>query len=397
MKKKNLLILGVSGGVANAVLQKFLPDRNLIGKLVFIDKDNGIIKNKYIDHKKLSYVFIKRAIKLPEDNKYYRGILKKYKIDIVLDITDDNSIPLIDMTDKMGISVINTGMNYDNVSVGAAMLEFLGKRNCFKNAPHIICTGMNPGVVNMWVRYGIEKFGIPKQVIHFEYDSSRIVGKSKPMITWSRKQFIEEFVNDAAAVMLGRNKLKEYKGEAINYRKNLRPILKPILNIKKYYEGVVMAHEECVSIAQKYDIPSQFIYAIESRSLNALLEIFKRKKKILVTDLILGDNTKEILEGSDNIGVLLEYPKKKVYYLNSVSNSEVLGKNATCSQVAVGILAGLFTLLSGKLKPGAYFTEDLFNTSYKKYIFDNLLTREWVFNKTKGKLKLVKYIPKVEI
>ena len=102
------------------------------------------------------------------------------------------------------------------------------------------------------------------------------------------------------------------------------------------------------------------------------------------------------LDGSDNIGVVLNYSDKKVYYFNSVSNSSIIGTNATYFQVVVGVFAALLTLLFDKLYKKLYFTEDLFNNIYKNYVFDNMRVQEFVFSKRNGgKLKLSHYNPTI--
>ena len=108
-------------------------------------------------------------------------------------------------------------------------------------------------------------------------------------------------------------------------------------------------------------------------------------------------NTNIPLEGSDNIGVLLNYNDKKVYYFNSAFNISMVGTNATYFQVITGIFAALFTLLFDKLDKKVYFVEDLDNTHYQNYMFDNMRVQEFIFKKIKGKTKIIKYNPMIKI
>ena len=103
------------------------------------------------------------------------------------------------------------------------------------------------------------------------------------------------------------------------------------------------------------------------------------------------------LEGSDNIGVALDYKDKRVYYFNSVSNTSMIGTNATYFQVAIGVYAALFTLLFDKLKNGVHFVENLYHTHYKNYVFDNMDVREFVFQKRKNKFSLLSYNPMIKM
>jgi homospermidine synthase len=397
MRKKNLLILGASGGVANAVLHYLAHHRNFFNKIILLDKRKKVLSNQYVDHKALDYIFMHKDLKFPKDEAYYQQILKKHRIDIVLDITDMDSLPVLESTDRAGISYINTALNDSKETVSNLVFQINEKKKQLKSAPHILCTGMNPGIVNMWVAYGIEKFGKPSEITHFEYDTSKVAKKWKSMMTWSINEFIEEAVKDVGGYMLGKDKVKPLFPNAIENRVYMKSILEPILKLEKYPHGFSVLHEENVSIAQKYDIPSRFIYAVNMKTMENLIKIYESKHKVGEDDLILGDNTNEVLEGSDSIGVILEYPEKRIYYFNTVPNIAVIGTNATYLQVAIGIFAALFSLLFDKLKKGTHFIEDLHNTHFKYYMFDNMRVQEFIFEKNKKGLRLENYNPEIRI
>lgn len=381
LKKPNLLVLGASGGVANAFLHYMLQHRALFGKLVLLDKRKNVLKDQFLDHKNLNYMFLHKNVKLPEDEKKYLHVLKKYRVNIVLDLTDAPSLQLFEATNKADVSYVNTAMNDDVKNV----FELITAVNIRKkqNAPHILCTGMNPGAVNMFVRYGIEKFGIPQAITHFEYDTSRVAKKWTPMMTWSVKEFCVETIRDPGGVMLGHGKVQFLFPNALKNPRDMKPILSPLMKLKKYPKGFPVLHEENVTIAQKYDVPSRFIYAVNMQTMENLIRVYNKKKDVQLKDLILGDNMNKILDGSDNIGVVLEYKGKDVYYFNSVGNLAVVGTNATYTQVAIGIWAALLTLLSGKLPPRVHFVEDLYDTHFPYYLFDNMRVQEFIVKKKK--------------
>lgn len=397
-RKPNLLVLGASGGVAGAFLHYLSGYRdNLFGKLILLDKNNKILKDHFIDHKVLDYVFLKKKIDLSKKQKEYLDILKRNKIDIVLDITDANSLEILEMTNKAGASYINTAMNDDNKTIDELVFDIYPRKKEFNNAPHILCAGMNPGNVNMWARYGIDKFGVPKQIVNFEFDTSVMAKKWHLMTTWSIHEFIVEAVKDPSGVALGRRKIKRLFPNALENRENMKSILEPIMKLKKYPEGITVLHEENVSMSYKYDIPSKFIYAIFPKTLKNLVKLYEKKGDIKKGDLVLGDNIHEVLDGADSVGVLLDYPDKMVYYFNSIPNAAVIGTNSTYTQVVVGIFSAIFTLLVDKLKSRVYFTEDLFDKHYKYFMFENMRVQEFVFKKNKGNLKLIKYDPEIKL
>ena len=397
IKKPNLLILGAGGGLAKAFLHHLTNYRNIFGKIVLLDRNNKVLKDIFIDHKLLKYSFIRKEIKLPEKEDEYLKILKDNKIDIVLDITDMNSLPIIDATNKAGISYVNTAMNDEEKTVVDLLFDIYPRKEKINNAPHILCAGMNPGNVNMWVRYGIEKFGVPKDITHFEYDTSMFVKKWQPMMTWSIHEFLVEMVRDPSGVALSRGKVKKLLPNALENRKNLKKILEPIMTLDNYPQGLTVLHEENLSISFKYDVPSKFFYAINQKTMAALIKIYEKKGNVEIGDLKLGDNTGDMLDGADNIGVMMEYNDKTVYYFNTVSNLAIIGTNATYSQIIVGVFSALFTLIFDNLKPGVYFVEDLYDTHYRYFMFDNMRVEEFVFKKTKNHLKLLNYNPMIKI
>ncbi|MBS3122124.1 saccharopine dehydrogenase NADP-binding domain-containing protein [Candidatus Woesearchaeota archaeon] len=397
LKKCNLMIIGASGGVANAFLHHLSDYRGLFRKIVLVDKNDRLLKDVYINHKLLDYVFIQKKIELPDKEHEYLALLKAHNIDIVLDITDMNSIELLEATNKAGVSYINTAINDDKKNVEELYLDILKRKNKTNKAVHILCTGMNPGNVNMWVRYGIEKFGVPKQIIHFEYDTSKIAKKWHPMVTWSIHEFLVECVQNPSGVALGRGKIKELLPNALENRESMKKILSPIMKLDKYPYGLTVLHEENVSISYKYDVPSKFIYAINPKTMQNLINIYEKKKKVTKKDLQLGDNTREVLDGADNIGVILDYEDKTIYYFNTCPNVAVIGTNATYTQVIIGIFSALFTRLVDKLPKKIYFVEDLYHTHFKYFMFDNMRVQEYVFSKNPKRHKLVHYNPMVKL
>lgn len=382
MIKKNILVIGASGGVASAFLQRLTNYMSLVGKIILVDKSDKILNNPYIDHKYLDYKFMHREISVPEKEDEYIEILDSQKINIVIDLTDMDSIPTLDATNKYGASYINTAMNDENRMVYDLVQEMYAKKMKINNAAHILCSGMNPGIVNMWVQCGIEKYGVPQSVTHFEYDSSTIAAGWKPMMTWSLKEFIVESVRDPSGIMLGKDKVKYLYPNSLKHRVDMEDLLAPITKLDKYPQGCVVLHEENVSVSQKYNIPSQFIYAYNQQTMDRLIKMYGEKRDVNVNDLIHGDNTSITLVGSDDIGVMLQYDKKRVYYFNSAANKDAAGTNGTYSQTVVGVLAALQTVLVEKnLEKQIYFTEDLYGTSYKDYIFKNMKVERFVYTK----------------
>lgn len=392
--KNNLLILGASGGVGTALLIYLSSHRESFGQIILLDKSKRILSNKFINHNKLAYLFLNEEIVLPRDETKYHNLLREHAVNIVLDVTDDETLPIFFATDRAGVSYVNSSINGQR-KTHEHVLEVWGKREQFKNAAHILGAGMNPGIVNMWARHGIEKFGIPEEIIVFEYDTSQTAANDHPMVTWSVKKFLEEISEEPSVIMIGRDNPREFLPNAIENRICMKKILSPILSLKEYPEGFIVPHEEIVSLAQKYDVPARFVYAINIGTMQALIEAYKKGKRLYCTELLLGDNTGHPLEGADNIGVLLKYPGKKVYYFNTISNISIKGTNATYTQVVTGIIAALLTLVHDKLNKGTHFVEDLNDSYFESYVFDKMQVQEFVFEKKHDRLSLSSYDPRV--
>lgn len=392
-RKKNLLLLGASGGVANAFLHHLSAYRYLFNKLILLDKKDDVLSDPFINHMLLDYLFIPKNIDVISGIGDYLEILKKYKIDIVLDLTDADTIPLLEATNSLKINYINTALNSEHEDVAELVANIYPRKERISGNAHILATGMNPGVVNMWVRYGIEKYGKPHEVVHFEYDTSTPSTTWKSMMTWSLKEFIAESVRDPSGIVLGRNNIKFLTPNALMNRVDTRDILSPIMKLPVYPRGMQVLHEENLTIGQKYDIASQFIYSVNIKTMDVLTKIYTDKGKILEGDMVLGDNREVLLDGSDSIGVILKYMDKNVYYFNSAPNSTAIGTSGTYTQVIVGVYAALFTLMFDKLKGGTYFVEDLFDTHYKNFLFDNMRVSEYVFSEK----KLSKFTPQIKL
>lgn len=388
----NLLILGASGGVANALLRSLVHYRDRFRDLVLLDKRRTLLDNPGLDHRRLDYTFLHRRLQVPRRETEYRSILKRHRIDIVLDLTDVDSLPLIEATDRAGVSLVNTAMNDNRLPVDVLLERTEAARPRWRHAPHILATGMNPGVVNLWVREAVERFGVPERIVHFEYDTSCGADGWFPMMTWSVKEFLFETTYDPTGIMLGRNRLQRLLPNALSRRVPMKPILSPVLRLDRYPRGYVILHEENVTLANRYDVPSQFLYAVHPRTMAALDRIFHEKRTVREKDLEHGDNVRRPLVGTDFIGVLLVYPDRKVYLTNVMDNATVTGTNATYSQVIVGIESAFAALLDG-LPPGVHFTEDLYDTSFRDYLFSHMRVAQHVFKRTRGDWRLASFTP----
>jgi hypothetical protein len=239
---------------------------------------------------------------------------------------------------------------------------------------------MNPGVVNVWVWDAFKTYGPPTEIIHFEYDTSMPATGWRPVITWSRKEFLTESVWERTGLVVD-GELKHLPGNSLQYRQDLGPVMEPVLQLGSYPRGLLVLHEENVKLGRKLGASSKYLYAIHPKTMDYLERLWRERGSVEIGDLELGDNTSVPLTGSDTIGLCLEYPENRIYYLHTLANEEVVGTNATCAQVAVGVEAALTTLLSERLSPRIYFASDLYDTLYTDVVFSSLRVEQFVLEK----------------
>jgi homospermidine synthase len=363
--KKNVLLIGASGGVARAFLYKMLQFRDEIGRLVLVDRRDHLLHDPLIAPHRIKGEFITSFIDVKNRRSDYLEILRSYDINIVIDLSINETLPILEATDALDISYINTGIvNKKGDSFSAVVLEIIRRKSHQWRSTHILCSGMNPGIVNMWVRRGIEKYGLPIGIVHFEYDTARPRQGWLPIITWSIDTFIDEIINDPAGYMEGADKLKLLYPNPLKNRVRMNDILRPIMHLSDYPRGFLLLHEENITLAQVYDRPSRFVFAVDPRTMDYLEDIYDKKGEIPPGTMKLGDNRGVPLRGSVTVGVLLEYPDRRLYFFNETSHGEISASSASCWQVAAGLYAALFSMLRDPLPNGIYFVEDLSFTSF---------------------------------
>ncbi|MCX7887915.1 MAG: saccharopine dehydrogenase NADP-binding domain-containing protein [Verrucomicrobiae bacterium] len=396
VRQPNLLVVGASGNVARAFLRRLGGQRGHFGQLLLLDKNSRVLEAPHLDHKRLEYQFVRRHLRLPEDEAWFARLLQRHQVQIVLDVSTHPTLPILAAVNAAGASYLNTSLNDDRLEAGDLVRRIYPQRERPRNAAHILCTGMNPGVVNMLVCHGIEHFGKPRQILHLEYDTSVPVSGWRPIVTWSKQEFLTETAWNRTGYYNGKT-LCRYPGNAIEHREPIQHWLRLISGLDHHPKAFLVLHEENLTVGRRFGVPSRFLYALHPRTMRYLVARHRQNGTLRPHDLEQADNVAERLEGSDLVAVCLEYAHQRVYYVNQLPNSAVLGTNATCAQVAVGIFAALFTLLYDQLKPRIYFVEDLYDTLYKRFVFSNLRIERFVCVRRKGRWVVREHIPEVRV
>lgn len=398
-KRKNLLILGASGDVAHSTLVYLKNHRTLFNQLTLLDK-REFHHDAFESLTQLDARFVKFNINLKREKEFMQ-ILKKYKPDIVLDLSDADTEFVADTIFKYGKAsyICLAFCNENPCPLGEAVNNWTDKQNkkAKPKMPHIFFTGMNPGCVNMWAAIGAKKFGVPNKITEFEYDTSKFMKHHKEkMVTWCIPEFIVELTEDPAEIILGDHKIKNLYPNGLCHHRDLEPLFSPILKLKKYPKGCISGHEECVTLGNRWDIECEFIYSVNQETMQYIKNLYNKNGKIEEKDLVLGKNFDDPLTGSDNIAMRLDYDDKAVYYFNSGVNENLKECSGTDFQVTIGVYAALFTLLQNKLKGGIYYPEDLTENFFPKFLTDNMMVQEFIFEKKgKNRLHLISHDPHI--
>lgn len=392
----SLMVLGASGSVARAFLRRLSAQRRRFGKLVLVDRNAGVTTDRTLDPATLDWVFVREWLRLPEHEEALLSLFKQHAIDIVVDLTADETLPTLAAADKAGVCYVSTALVHAKISGFALVAEVQKQAADFKKAAHVVCAGMNPGAVNTWVVLGVERYGKPDEVIHFEHDTSRPAEGWRPMVTWSKRDFLMETTWLASGIATP-EKVEPLTPNSLLHRVDLKPVLEPIVELERYPQAFPVLHEENITLARRYGFKSRFLYAIDSRTMDFLVQAYKERGTVQESELALGDNVKIPLDGSDLVGVMLDYGERRVYYTNRTPNRAFMGMNATCAQVAVGLFCAVYVLMTEPVEPGVYFPEELPRTDYRRLIFENMRIDETICERKAGRFERVKFTPMLRL
>lgn len=381
-KKHGLIILGASGGVGQSFLKLIAKYRNYFSSVVLIDRDDSITKSKFISHDTLDYIFLQRTITNENITDILSEIAKEHNSTIVLDVTDYDTKPILSAANSLHLSYLNCSFNdMDSDSMKGFLNSVKVFSEKYNNTSHILSLGMNPGVVNHLIIKGVLEEGIPNDFVEIEYDSGRPTkDRGTPFIGWSKKQFLNEAVWDKTSFCGKDGKYVQVEEPAIFCLENTEEYIKPIKKMSEYPMGMIVAHDEIITMSNQLEIPGKFVYSIHPTSLKRLQDLAK-KGDIEEKDIIFMDNVNLAVEGSDFIGVWLNYHDKRVCYYVEVEHPSVEGSNATLYLVAIGVLAGLLSFIEKPINENGVFSVSILNND--NYI--DILSRYITVNKIVSK------------
>jgi homospermidine synthase len=387
-KRTVITLLGSAGGVAKSVLSILnhsAKDSN--DPLYHLISDCEI---HLIDHKQKEEQYFQRLFPNLQnkfvihqfdltDTSAFTQHLKHTKTTIVVDVSWADTVEMLRCCNKLGVYYVNTALENTMVDENEELYEgfplierlrfFEKSKGEFSDTKAIVCSGMNPGVVQ-WMALELMKKNpheTPLGCYIVEHDNSFYANKSlakKNTIytTWAPECFLDEAILSYPMLMKHHTPLFLYEDVyALEFKVTLG---------KKQFYGCLMPHEEVYTLCKLYDMEGGFVYRVNDHTtkliranLNNVDDLWNFEMKVL-------DPSEAPLEGEDLVGVLLTYPDKERYMYNSLSNKKIFAKyktNATYFQVACGAYAALATLLLDPIPKGIYYVDELLLNTKSRY------------------------------
>ncbi|MGG5461714.1 S-adenosylmethionine decarboxylase [Clostridium sp. B9] len=382
----NISILGSNGGVSKSFLSilniaikdpddpiyNFIKDVNLH----LVDLNQNLIS--YYNNK---FPNLKDKINLYEfdanDATNLENHLKNTKTSIVIDLSYSDTISTLKCCNSLGVRYINTALESTSVDENEDIQGFQSQeryeifqshRDEFKNTTAIICSGMNPGVVQwMAIELMKRKNHLPNGCYIIEEDTSFLEDKSKVnkdtiYTTWYPEGFLDEAIDSYPTFMKNHESI-------FLYNEIYELEFKVSLGNKIFY-GCLMPHEEAITLGKMYNMETGFIYKINDHTtkiiknnIDTIDELWNKPTEVLNPE-------KDSLIGDDLVGVLLSYDDFEIYMYNSLNNKKTYEKyktNATYIQVASGVYGALCVLTLDNIPKGIYFIDELLSSTKNNY------------------------------
>jgi len=383
-----ITILGSAGGVARAVLallNKAAQDVNdpihstmSQCQLHLIDRkpQNGPYYRKLLPA--LHDRFVLHQFSL-SDLSRFREHLRQTGTRIVIDVSWGDTVDLLRCCNGLGVRYINTALENRMIDdhperyKGFPLIERIRMiehaKEDFASTTAIICSGMNPGVVQ-WMALelmGKNPHKPPLGCFIVEHDSSfyakRSLAKENTIyVSWSPECFLDEAILSYPMFMSHHTPL--FLSEAVYAVE-----FKVSLGSRRFF-GCLMPHEEVYTLCKLYDMEGGFLYKVNDHTTQLIRTNLDHVNDLWDFDMKVLDPAQAPLDGEDLVGVLLVYEDKEQYMYNVLENKATFaeyGVNATYFQVACGVYGALCTLLLDSIPPGVYYVDELLLRTESKY------------------------------
>jgi len=387
-RRESITILGSSGGVARAVLsllnhaagdpQNPVHERLHNCDIHLVDRRRQRRRDMEQRVPHLSPRIRLHSFDL-RDTSRLRRHLRRTKATLVIDVSWADTIEMLACCDELGIPYVNSALENTDVDeneeeyAGFPLIEryrrFEQCKSSFRNITAILCSGMNPGVVQ-WMALEVLKRAPeekPLGVYIVEEDTSFFADPSaaKPdtlYTTWSPECFLDEAVSSYPMLVQGKTPLVLYhEVYELDFVVRLG---------EKEFCGRLMPHEEALTLGRLLGVESGFLYKVNDHTTGLIQEHLGRSDDLWEREMAVLDPAAAELDGSDLVGVLVVYPDKERYMYNVIDNKSAYaryGVNATYLQVASGIFGAVASLWNDSLPLGAHYVDELLLNADSRY------------------------------
>jgi len=377
-----LTLLGSGGGLAQAALA--LLDRaaakaddplhSLLGSctLHLID-----VRQKKLSHFTSRFPNLAPRLRVHSFDLRDLETFKRHLIDtgtaLVVDVSWADTLKMLECCNELGVSYLNTALENESVDedptlYGFPLTErferFDDERGRFDRLKAIVCSGMNPGVVQ-WMAWKLERMNpgrSPLACYIVERDSSFYTDASaaKPRTiyaSWSVECFLDESI--LSYPMFVKNQVPHYFREEVYSAE-----YKVRLGDKEFY-GCLMPHEEVLTLGMRKGWEVGFLYRVSEYTTKLIRDRLDDVDELWDWEQEIVSPENGEVEGEDLVGVLFVYEDEEKYIYNVLDSKTVYpvyGTNATYYQVACGVYAAMACLCLDSVPNGVHFVDELLDS-----------------------------------
>ncbi len=373
-RPRKVLMLGAAGGVGRATLA--LLDGHPLGQALLPAGSELLLLDREPDPGLAPAPAFARwlpaaSIDARED---LLRVLREHQPDLVVELATVGTWDCVTACAELGASYLTT--SYDAWPGSGAEAErcMLRSRALFDPPDvdagvHLICMGMNPGLVNLLVARGIselaERSGRAPSlaalelsgVLFTELDETTLADARLPEATfcstWCPDGCLSEMLEPSAMLTVA--------GEIASFDHPPHRALYEARCGESVIHGHIVPHEELVSLAAMYPtIDLAYVYRLAPAAEAALAAMPERSADAWPTHRLYPPTHLDDLRGFSRIGALLcsrDLGELWLGWQTSIEHARTYATNATLLQVATGVIAGWTELL--RTQPGVYLPEDL--------------------------------------
>ena len=378
-KQTNFTLLGSAGGVAKSILSILnasANDKNNPIHHIILHSTIYLIDHNQKDHSYYSTLFphlFNKLVILSMDlhnTKRFSEHLIHSNTHFVIDVSWADTVEMLECCNQLGVNYVNTALEnrivdeneeeYEGFPLMERLRIFELNKDKFKNMKGIVCSGMNPGVVQ-WMAIELMKKSkeTPLGCYIVEHDDSFYkdpsLAKAQGIYTtWSPECFLDEAIMSYPMLMKEKTPLFLYEDVyGLDFKVTLGDLT---------FDGSLMPHEEVYTLCKRFNMEGGFIYRVNEHTTNLIRDHLDDVDRVWDFPMVTLDPSTHPLIGRDLVGVLLVYKDKELYMYNELHNDQIFQEfktNATYFQVACGLYASISSLLLDSLPNGIKYVDEL--------------------------------------